>query len=116
MSRIVLTKSIRAGKVSLPAGTALIAGKESAATIDGKVVKLSTLPSNSYVVANEALLRTKGSLAIDSLVAVLRTILKQCPAEDKPMFRKVMNAATKACNSAKADKVFEHLLGLDKTI
>lgn len=116
MQSIVLTKSIRAGKVSLPAGTALIVGNESAVTLDGKVVTLSALPDNAYVVADEALLRTKGSLAIDSLIAVLRTILKQCPAEDKPTFRKVMNAATKACNSAKADKVFEHLLGLDKTI
>lgn len=83
---------------------------EGLADYNGIVVDTAKLPEGSC----EALLRTKGSLAIDSLVAVLRTILKQCPPEDKPGFRKVLNAAVKACNSAKADKVFEHLLGLDK--
>lgn len=94
----------------IPAGTELNFGAGCECVHEGKLLKLEQIPLDA--IAIEAVLSTKGALAIDTIIAVLQTVMRACPPEDRARLRKVLNAAYKAVNSTKPIKEFNKLLGL----
>lgn len=76
-------------------------------------------PTGEYHIASdasqgaaiEALLNTKGALALDALVSVIATVIEHCPASDKAQLRKILQAAYRASNSSKPKQDFYKYIG-----